>query len=209
MKNINTYTKEEIHLFKKLNTPAKIQDYLNSIPFNFEKNGGTCYSPRQVVAQRTAHCVEGALLASAVLEYHGHKPLIVDLRATEKPYDYDHVIAVYTQNGAYGAVSKTNHGVLRYREPVYQSIRELVMSYFHEYFLNDTGYKTLREYSRPLDLNRFNALNWRTAEEQLFEIPEYLDTIKHYSILTRAQIKNLRPADVIERKIGEMVEYYK
>ena len=132
----------------------------------------------------------------------------MDLCSSLYPYDYDHVVAVFKQDGFFGAISKTNHAVLRYREPVYKTIRELVMSYFHEYFLN-TGKKTLREYSELLDLNKFNKLNWRTSDKNLFEIPEYLDTIKHHKILSPKQIKNLRKADKIEIEMGKMVEYKK
>src|SRR6185369_8434021 len=154
------YTPVEIQILKKLSTPAKVQDYLNSIPFNFEEQGDTCMSPRRVMKEKKAQCIEGAMFAAAALEYHGHKPLILDLRSIKKPWDYDHVICVFTQFGCFGAISKTNHAVLRYREPVYKTIRELVLSYFHEYFLN-SGQKTLREYSVPLDLTRFDALEWR------------------------------------------------
>lgn len=202
------YTKEEISFFKKFNTPAKIQDFLNTIPFNFCEKGETCFSPREVLKNKKAHCVEGAIFASAVLEFHGHKPLILDLRSTYKPYDFDHVVAVFMVDGFYGAISKTNHSVLRYREPVYKNIRELVMSYFHEYFL-DSGKKTLREYSDLLDLNKFNFLNWRTTTEDIFDIPIYLDDVKHYKILTSKQIKNLRKADSIEIEAGKIVEYKK
>jgi hypothetical protein len=203
------YTKEEIIIFKKLNTPAKIQDYLNSLPFNFEKNSMTCMSPRRIIRTKTAHCMEGAIFAAAALEFHGNKPLVLDLRSTEKPYDFDHVVAIFKQFGCFGMISKTNHVVLRYREPIYKTIRELVMSCFHEYFLNKNGQKTLREYSKIMDLNYFNKIDWRTTEKDLFEIPEYLDGIKHYPILSKEQIKNLRKADKIEIEAGKIVEYKK
>jgi hypothetical protein len=122
-------------IFKKLSTPQKIQDFLNSLKFNFEDDGETCMSPRQVLLKGKAHCMEDAMFAAAALEFHGHKPLILDLRATERPYDSDHVVAVFKKFGCFGAISKTNHAVLRYREPIYKSIRELALSYFHEYFL--------------------------------------------------------------------------
>jgi len=202
------YTKAEIQFFKKLNTPVKIQDYLNSIPFNFEKHGDTFMSPRRVIKEGTAHCMEGAMFAAAALEFHGHKPLILDLRSVKKPFDYDHVVAVVKIDGYWGAISKTNHGVLRYREPVYKTIRELVMSFFHEYFLH-SGQKTLREYSVPLNLNRFNKINWRTSDEELWDIPIELDSTKHYQILNKKQIKNLRLADKIEIEIGKIVEFKK
>lgn len=201
------YTKDEVRLFKRLNTPAKIQDYLNTLEFNFEERGDTCMSPREVIKSKRAHCMEGAMFASAVLEFHGFKPLVLDLRSIKKPYDYDHVVAVFKQFGAYGAISKTNHAVLRYREPIYKTTRELALSYFHEYFLNNSGKKTLREYSVPFDLNYFNKLNWRTTQEDLFDISFYLDEIKHFKILSKEQEKNLRKADSIEIKAGEIVEY--
>jgi hypothetical protein len=103
------YSKEEVQLFRKLNTPSKIQDFLNSLRFNFEDKWGTCLSPRKVIMKNKADCIEGALFASAVLEFHGQKPLVVDLRSLKKPYDSDHVIAVFKKDGYWGALSKTNH----------------------------------------------------------------------------------------------------
>lgn len=202
------YTKKERSLFKRLNTPAKIQDYINKIPFNFNEREGSCLSPRSVLTKKKADCIEGALFASAVLEFHGFLPLVVDLRSTIKPYDYDHVIAVYKKDGFWGAISKTNHSVLRYREPIYRDIRELVMSYFHEYYL-DNGKKTLREYSIPFDLNYFNKINWRTSEKDLSSIMTKLDKIRHHKILTKKQEKNLRKADRIEIESTIKVEYKK
>lgn len=198
------YSSSEIKLFKKLNSPKKIQDFLNSLKFNFEPKGDTCYSPRFVVKNKTAHCMEGAMFAAAVLEFHGHKPLVMDLRAVA--HDFDHVVTVFEKYGCFGAISKTNHAVLRYREPIYRSVRELAMSYFHEYF-DEKGRKTLREYSVPFNLNYFNKLNWRTSENHLFKIPDYLDEIKHFIILNKKQGKNLRKADQIEIKAGKLVEW--
>ncbi len=199
------YSKEEIRLFKKLNSPQKIQDYLNSLPFNFREDG-VFVSPRMVMKNKTSDCLEGALFAASVLEFHGEKPLILDLRSAKKPFDYDHIVAVFKKFNCFGAISKTNHAVLRYREPVYKTIRELVMSYFHEYFLNN-GIKTLREYSLPYDLNKLNQLSWRTTDSNLWEIHEVLDEIKHYPVLSKEQIKNLRKADRIEIQSGKLVEY--
>jgi|SRR5581483_8028437 len=197
------YTPEEKRLFRKLNTPQKIQDFLNGLKFNFEKNGETCMSPRKVLKKKVAHCMEGAMLAAAVLEFHGQKPLILDLRS--KRPDDDHVVAVFKKFSCFGAISKTNHAVLRYREPVYRTVRELVLSYFHEYFLKN-GKKTLREYSDVFDLSKLK-IDWRTAEKDLFEIPNLLDKLPHHSLLSKQQIKNLRKADAIEIKTGEIVEY--
>ncbi|HVY67979.1 MAG TPA: hypothetical protein VHA30_03755 [Patescibacteria group bacterium] len=201
------YEPEEIKLFKKLNSAAKIQDFLETLRANFEKRGETCMSPRRVVRTGMAHCMEGALLAAAVLEFHGHKPLVVDLRSA-KPHDDDHVVAVFRQFGCWGAVSKTNHAVLRYREPVYKTLRELVMSYFHEYFL-DNGKKTLREYSLPFNVRRFDRLRWRTSERDLFEIPEALDAARHFPVASPAQMRNFRKADPIEIAAGKLVQHKK
>lgn len=200
------YTDREIRIFRKLNTPQKIQDFINKIPFNFDEGVGKCLSPRMVLREGKADCVEGAILAAAILEYHGHKPLLIDLRSVKRPYDYDHVIAVFQIDKFFGAISKTNHSVLRYREPIYRDIQELVMSYFHEYFL-DSGKKTLREYSEVFDLNFFNNINWRTSGRDLEEVMDKLDKIKHYKILTKKQEKNLRKADKIEIESTQKTEY--
>lgn len=207
------YTKEELKLFQKLNSPKKIQDFLNSLKFNFEKNGETCYSPREVVKRKTAHCMEGAMFAWCALEFNGQESWMLDLRATKG--DFDHVVCVFKKFGCFGAISKTNHAVLRYREPVYKTIRELVLSYFHEYFLNN-GNKTLREYSELLNLQKFDSdknlkfgEDWRTSSRNLFFIPQTLDKIKHYKILSSFQAKNLRKADKVEIDAGKLVEWKK
>ena len=200
------YTSTEIKILKKLNTPKKIQDFLDRLKINFEEKGETCYSPRLVLKHRLAHCMEGAMLAAAALEFHGQPPLVMDLRANSR--DFDHVVTVFKQLGYYGAISKTNHAALRYREPVYKTIRELALSYFHEYF-DDQGRKNLREYSVLVYLNRFDNLHWRTSEKSLFKIPDKLDEAKHFSILSRRQIKNLRRADKIEIKAGKLLEWKK
>ena len=127
-----TFTKKEIALMRKLNTPAKVQDFLNTLLFNFEEEGDTLKSPIMTLREGKAHCMEGALLGAYILSIHGCKPLILHLKTTKG--DFDHVIALFQESGYWGALSKTNHAVLRYREPVYRNVRELVMSYFHEYF---------------------------------------------------------------------------
>jgi hypothetical protein len=199
------FSSEELAILRTLNTPRKIQDFLDTIAMNFEEGGDTCLSPRRVLRERRAHCIEGAMLAAVALRLAGWKPLLVDLKASSK--DLDHVIAVFQIHGLWGAISKTNHGVLRYREPVYRTIRELAMSYFHEYFVN-TGEKTLRSYSVPVDLTRFDALEWMTWEEDVWDIPAYMDGVRHFPILGKAQIAGLRRADAIERKIGAVVEWH-
>jgi len=196
--------KEEVKILKSLNTPRKIQDFLNKIPINFDEGGETCMSPRKVLRENKAQCMEGAMLAAAALRVNGEKPLVLDL--TSVYHDFDHVICLFKRDGLWGAISKTNHAVLRYREPVYKTTRELVMSFFHEYF-DDNGKKTLRSYTRPVDLSRFDHLNWMTSEKDVWEIPEYLADVKHIPILTRKQIANLRKADDLEIESGKIVEW--
>ncbi|MFA5937091.1 MAG: hypothetical protein WC822_04405 [Candidatus Paceibacterota bacterium] len=200
-----SFTQKEINLMKSLNTPAKVQDFLNSFKFNFEEKGETLKSPILTLRARKAHCLEGAILGAYILSLHGFKPLILHLQTTKE--DFDHVIVPFKQYGLWGALSKTNHAVLRYREPVYKNIRELVMSYFHEYFLSN-GKKTLRKYSKPLNLNRFKK-NWGKEEDDLWIIDKKLDKIKHYNIAPKIVFKNLRKADGIEIKAGEIVEFKK
>lgn len=196
--------KEEIKILSSLNSPKKIQDFLNRIPINFEENGDTCMSPRKVLRENKAHCIEGAILAALTLRLAGNRPLIVDLEAHKR--DFDHVICVFQKEGKWGSISKTNHAVLRYREPIYNNIRELVMSFFHEYF-DDNGNKNLRAYSNPVDLSRFDNLDWATSEEDIWEIPEYLTEIKHHPILTKGQIHSLRKADQLEIDAGKLTEW--
>jgi hypothetical protein len=200
-------TSQELRIVKKLTTPARIQDFLNQIPINYEKDGETCRSPRRVLRDNIAHCMEGAMFAALALRVHGHKPLVMDLKSSQ--HDVDHVVTLFCVRGKWGAISKTNHAVLRYREPIYRNIRELALSYFHEYFL-DSGKKTMRSYSIPLDLSRFDrpeADCWMTDEKDIFYVPEYLDNIKHIPLLTKASIKNLRPAEPIEIAAGKLTEW--
>ena len=202
---MNSFTKQEISLINKLNTPAKVQDYLNTLQFNLEEDGiDTLRSPLQVLRTSSAHCIEGAIFAAYVLSQHGYKPLILHLEATKN--DFDHVICLFKESGFWGSISKTNHAVLRYREPVYKNLRELIISYFHEYFLNYNGQKTLRRYSRPLNLNIFKK-GWETELENLFGIDIELDKIEHYEIVPKSIVKKLRKADSIEIKAGKLVEY--
>ncbi|MBS3081179.1 hypothetical protein J4221_06925 [Candidatus Pacearchaeota archaeon] len=198
-------TEEEYILLKNLNTPSKIQDFLNNLKINFEEQGDTCMSPRMVLRTKKAHCIEGALVAATALRINSYPPLIVDLEASK--HDYDHVVCVFKKNNCWGAITKTNHAVLRYREPVYKNIRELVMSFFHEYFTNHNGKKTLRSYSKPVNLEIFDKYNWIASEENVWFIPDYLTKIKHYSLLNKSQIRVLRKADLIEIKAGTLVEY--
>lgn len=199
-------TKEEHRFLMKLSTPIKIQNYLDALPINFEKRGETYMSPRRVLKEKKAHCFEGALLAALALMLQGEKPLILDL--TSYPHDDDHVVALYRKNGYWGAISKTNHAALRFRDPIYRSIRELALSYFHEYFMNDTGRKVLATYSDPFDLRK-QETNWITGDEELFSVMHALDKSPHHAIVPAVNKKFVRPADSMERKAGKIIEWKK
>ena len=188
---------------KKLDTPAKVQDYLNKLRFNFEKKGETLRSPLFAMRAKEAHCLEGAMLGAYILSLHGFTPFLLHLATADE--DIDHVIAPFKLHSRWGALSKTNHAVLRYREPVYLNIRELVISYFHEYFLNN-GHKTLRSYSALLNLNDFED-GWMLLPGDLWGIDEELDKTKHYNIASKKVIKRLRKADKVEINAGKITEF--
>jgi len=165
-------------IYRKLKSPAKIQDYLDErISYNTAPR--TCFGPRLVIEQRTAHCMEGALFAAAALRMLGYEPLVVDLEAVR---DDDHVLAVFRENGCWGAIAKSNYAGLRFRNPVYRTIRELAISYFEHYF-NPKGEKTLRGYSKPVNLSRFDGLKWMTTAEELWPVPLYLCEVTHSPVL--------------------------
>lgn len=182
----------ELQALRRLKTPERIQLFLDSeIAYNKEEAGPTCYSPRLVLRHEKAHCMEGALLAAAALRLLGFPPLLVDLEAVR---DDDHVLAVFRQQGYWGAIAKSNYSGLRFREPLYRDLRELVMSYFEHYF-NLSAEKTLRRYSRPVNLSRFDRIHWMTAERDVWEIPEYLLSISHRELLPKGLERRLARVD--------------
>lgn len=194
-----------INIAKKFSIPAKVQDYLNSILFNFEENGDTLMSPADVIKNNKAHCLEGALLASAIFNYHDIENYLLDLKVKKHARDYDHVVCVFKSGKYFGAVSKTNHNVLRYREPVYESWRELAMTYFHEYFL-ESGTKTLESFSAPLSTLTLKN-NWIDDKDGLWYVSEKLDKIKHYNVVPKILVGKLRKADKIEIQASKLTEY--
>jgi hypothetical protein len=201
-------TKEDYELLKSLSTPIKIQDYLNSIPFNYEKKGDTHMSPRRVLLEQKCHCIEGALLAATALWIQGEAPIIMNVSAQLGKGDCDHVITLYKRGGYWGAISKTNHSVLRFRDPIYRTPRELVLSYFHEWFINETRQKTLECYSKPLDMRRFGT-EWITADEDLWHIADVLSELPHYYLVPKGHWRYVRKADDMELKAGMHIEWEK
>jgi hypothetical protein len=195
------FSKEEESFLRKLDSPSKIQDYLDSLAFNFEKKGETCMSPRRTMREKKAHCIEGGMLACTAFALQGRKPLLLNLKV-DKPDD-DHVVALFKENGYWGAVSKTNHAVLRYRDPVYKTIRELAMSYFHEYFLVSNGRKTMRGFSAPINLRRFGT-KWATSEEDLWNVAEIVYISRCKDSVPKKNKKFLKKASTLERKSASL-----
>lgn len=186
-------TAAEWRTLRALRTPHNIQRFLDDdIAYNLEQAGPTCLSPRLVLRHGHAHCMEGALLAAAALRAAGHPPLLLDLESVR---DDDHVLAVFQVEGHWGAIAKSNYSGLRFREPVYRTLRELAMSYFAHYY-NLQGEKTLRAFStRPVNLRRFDGRLWMASEQDVWYIPDHLYTIAHTRLLTPAQVRRLRPVD--------------
>jgi hypothetical protein len=187
----DTFTPAEQAVFRRLRSPEKIQRFLDDLAYNKEHGGLTCRSPRRVLRDRTGHCMEGALFGAAALRMIGHPPLLLDLEAVR---DTDHVLAIFRLRGYWGALAKSNFSGLRYREPVYCTLRELVMSYF-ELFYNLRREKTLRNYSRPVNLRRFDRIGWMTAEEDVWQVPEYLCTIRHTPVMPLRLERHLSRVD--------------
>lgn len=194
---------DELRVLKKLNNPAKIQDFLNSLPFDFAPGDEIDRSVRGTLKSLKTDCAGGAVLAAAALKLQGRKPLLLDLKALSP--DADHVVALFKEGKYWGAISKTNHAVLRYREPIYRDVRELALSFFHEYFLPD-GRKTLESFSQPFDLSRYGN-SWLINKEKVIDFIYDLDRSKHEQIVPKNLRKKFRKADIIETKAGEIVEY--
>ena len=180
------WTPSEKKLFRSINTPEKIQDFVDQLTYNPENSA---FSPRYVMITNEGHCLEGCLFAAAALEFHGHKPLLVDLVAHN---DDDHVITVFKTKTGWGSIAKSNTTLLRGRPPFFQNIRELVMSYFPFYF-NTAGKLSLYAYSNPIDLNRFNKWNWRWTENNLEDMGREFSDLKHFELATQRELNHSSP----------------
>lgn len=189
------FSPSELRELRKLSTPWKIQCYLDKLPYHL---ADTAFSPRNVLRHRTAHCLEGAIFAAAALRVNGYAPLIFDLEAVN---DTDHVLAVYREAGGWGAIGSSNYPNCRFRAPIHRTLRELAISYFNDYF-NDQRQRTLRTFSRAVNLKRFDRRNWMTAAEDVWFIPEYLLEIPHTSLLTPRMTKALQKVDERSYRAG-------
>jgi hypothetical protein len=197
-------TPAERRLFERLDTPQKIQDFLDKTPANFEVDGDTVRSPRMMLQARMAHCAEAALFAAAALMFHGRQAWLMDLRAL--PRDQDHVVTLFRERGLWGAISKTNHAILRWRDPIYRSARELAMSYAHEYCLPG-GKKSLMEFSRPFSLRRHAPARWVIAESDLHWLMDALDDSPHVPVAPPQAMRARRRSAKIELRAQDVVEW--
>jgi hypothetical protein len=195
-------THKQAATLARLKSPVLIQDFINKMPPNYEPGGDTCLSVVEALRQRRAHCIEGAFIAACALWMNGEPPLLLDFQARK---DDDHVVALFKRHGCWGAISKSNHLWLRWREPVYRNLRELAMSYFNEYIGKQK--RTLWTYSVPFDLRRFATDEWITAKESCWDIANTLDESRHYRLITEAQAKRLRPCDPIELAANKLTEH--
>jgi len=195
--NAIVWSTAEHKVLDRLTSPYAIQSYLDHTPYSADP---IYRSPRSVLRDRKAHCFDGAMFAAAALRRLGLPPLLVDLRSIN---DDDHVIAVYRWRRHWGAVAKSNCVGLRFREPIHRTLRELVISYFDDYY-NLSGEKTLRSYSRPVDLRRFDRIHWMTCDDRLDHIAARLDAVAHLPLVDAAMIKNLSPTDERSYKAGLM-----
>lgn len=188
MSALSEFTPKELRFLRSLKTPAGIQKFLNDAPYHLAT---TSWSPRLVIRERTAHCLEGAIFAAAALRALGFPPLVFDLEAER---DTDHVVAIYQVRGHWGAIAKSNYTGCRWRDPVFRSLRELAMSYFDVYF-NLRGERSLRTYSQPVNLARFDRRHWMTHEGSVWFIAEHLLHISHTPLLKPWMAKNLARLD--------------
>ena len=196
-------TPAEFAVLRRLDSPQKIQRFLYDLEQNFELRGETCLTVREVLRTRRAHCIEGAMLAACAFWVHGEPPLLMDMRAVR---DYDHVIALFKRHGRWGAISKTNGFGLRWRDPVYRTLRELAISYFHEY-CNKRDHKTLREYSVPFDLRRVDTRIWVSGTKNAWSVADDLDALRHFRLIDGRHLKSVVRRDEFERKAGDLRQY--
>lgn len=168
-------SRADLRTLRALNTPARIQKFIDALEYQY---ADTAWSPQRVLRERKGHCMEGALLAAAALRVNGHPPLLMDLEAVQ---DDDHVVALYRERGLWGGIAKSNFAGLRFRAPVYRTLRELALSYFEHYY-NLRGERTLRAYSRPVNLKRLDGQHWMTSEADVWCVAELLIAAKHYPL---------------------------
>jgi hypothetical protein len=179
---------KDLRTLRSLNTPVRIQKFVDALEYQYADTAG---SPQRVLRERKGHCLEGALLAAAALRVNGHPPLVMDLEAVR---DDDHVIALYREHGLWGGIAKSNYAGLRFRAPIYRTLRELALSYFEHYY-NPRGERTLRTYAGPVNLARLDRQHWMSSEEDVWCVPELLMAAKHYELFPGKLARSLPRLD--------------
>lgn len=177
-----------VRTLRALKTPAQIQRFVDAIPYQY---ANTAWSPQRVLRERKGHCLEGALVAAAALRVNGYPPLLMDMEAV---HDDDHVLAIYRVRGLWGSIAKSNFAGLRFRAPIYRTLRELALSYFEHYY-NLRGERTLRSYSRPVNLAKLDGRHWMTSEEDVWCVPEALIAARHYALFPERVARSLPRLD--------------
>ena len=179
---------ENFRVLRRLKTPILIQRFIDAIPYQY---ANTAWSPERVLRERGGHCLEGAMLAAAALRVNGHPPLLMDLEAVQ---DDDHVVALYKERGLWGGIAKSNFAGLRFRAPVYRTLRELALSYFEHYY-NLRGERTLRSWAGPVNLERLDHQHWMASEKNVWCVPELLIEAKHYPLFPEKIARTLPRLD--------------
>jgi len=197
-------TRAEFARLGRLTTPQRIQAFVSAIPINHESDGATVLSVREVLRQRRAHCIEGAFVAACALWIHGAPPLVMhlDCAASDDP----HVLALFRASGRWGAISKGNGAALRFRDPIYRSLRELALSYFHEY-CDRAGRRTLRAYSQAFDLRRVDPRRWVTRADACADVDARLAALRHYPLLAPREATRLWRRDAFEQRAAAVVQF--
>jgi len=194
----------ERRVFARLDTPQKIQTFIEKLPPNYELKRETCFSPRYVLKHRTAHCAEAAFFAAAAMMFHGKPAWLMDI--VSLPSDHDHFITLFRERGLWGAFSKTNHAVLRWRDPIYRSPRELAMTYAHEYNL-DFGKKSMLAFSRPFSLVGIAPHRWVTSDDDLYWLIDKVDDSPHEDVAPAHALRRRRPSTRVELKSQDVTEW--
>jgi hypothetical protein len=197
-------TPAERRVFARLNTPQKIQTFIEKMPPNFELKGDTALSPRSMLKAKNCHCAEAAVFAAAAIAYHGKPAWLMDIRAL--PSDSDHIVTLFKERGLWGAISKTNHAVLRWRDPIYRSPRELAMTYAHEYNLNG-GKKSMLSFSRPFSLSRYAPQRWVVSADDLDWLLYELDLSPHEPVAPPHALRKRRRMTRVELKSQDVTEW--
>jgi hypothetical protein len=195
-------TREEISLFRKLNTPEKIQNFITAMPINFEPEGDTCRSTREALKANCCHCIEAAFIAASALLLQGQPALLMDFQANG---DDDHVAVLFRRGKHWGAISKSNSIWLRWRDPVYATPRELAMSYFHEYVKDNK--KSLRRVSKPFDIGKYDPEYWFTSQQDCWAMSHEIDASPHFELISNAQARRLTTRDELEVRANAVKQF--